>query len=120
MRDAARSALLEAQRSRATLCVSAATVWELCLLERGGPTGEQLGWDGELWFNRAFKMLDLTVLPIDRLVATMSRRLPDPFQKDPADRFVVATARVYDIPVVTSDRHILTYATLGHVRAIAC
>ena len=32
----------------------------------------------------------------------------------------MATARALDMTIVTSDRLILSYAALGHVRAIAC
>jgi PIN domain nuclease of toxin-antitoxin system len=45
--------------------------------------------------------------------------LPEPFHQDPADRLIVATARLLDAPVVTVDRRILGYARLGHVAAIA-
>lgn len=39
--------------------------------------------------------------------------------KDPADRLVVAAARLLDAPVVTVDRRILAYGQLGHVRTIS-
>jgi PIN domain nuclease of toxin-antitoxin system len=46
--------------------------------------------------------------------------LPGDFHNDPADRFLVATARVMGVALLTRDRKILDYAAAGHVRAIAC
>lgn len=44
--------------------------------------------------------------------------LPEPFHRDPADRLIVAMARLLDAPVVTVDRRILAYGRLGHVQTI--
>ena len=54
------------------------------------------------------RLLDLTPE-----IAIESTRLPDPFHKDPADRILVATGRVLNIPIVTLDSKILAYS---HVR----
>ncbi|MCL5998891.1 MAG: type II toxin-antitoxin system VapC family toxin [Chloroflexi bacterium] len=48
-------------------------------------------------------------------IAIESTRLPGEFHRDPADQMIVATARVYGCPLVTSDDKILNYA---HVRTI--
>lgn len=37
---------------------------------------------------------------------------------DPADRFLIATAQVLDLPLLTVDRLILDYAAAGHLQAI--
>jgi PIN domain nuclease of toxin-antitoxin system len=120
LKDEARKALRAADVQRIPLAVSAITAWEVCLLEKRGKTGLSIGGNGERWFYSAVRHFGLAVLPIDERVAIGSRRLPGKFHQDPGDCFVVATARIYDIPVVTSDSHILDYAALGHVRAIAC
>jgi len=52
-------------------------------------------------------------------IALGAYQLPGHFHKDPADRLIVATARLLDAPVVTIDRRILAYSQLGHVDAIA-
>lgn len=46
--------------------------------------------------------------------------LPGIFHRDPADRILIATARAFDLMLVTRDRVILNYAKEGHVRALAC
>ena len=90
------------------------------MLERRARSGVSVNGDGESWFNGAVSRFRLTVLPIDVRVAIESRRLPGDFNQDPGDRFIVATARIFDIPVITSDGDILAYAAQGHVRAIEC
>ena len=44
--------------------------------------------------------------PLSREVALESRRIEVP-TRDPADRFLAATARVYDLTLVTADTKIL-------------
>jgi PIN domain nuclease of toxin-antitoxin system len=51
--------------------------------------------------------------------AQEASQLPEPFHRDPADRLLVAQARVDDLLIVTTDRKILAYADAGHVRALA-
>jgi PIN domain nuclease of toxin-antitoxin system len=46
--------------------------------------------------------------------------LPGSPHGDPADRILIATARAFDLTLVTRDQLILDYAMLGHVRALAC
>ena len=38
---------------------------------------------------------------------------------DPADRFLVATARARNATLVTADQRILDYSKLGHVKTLA-
>lgn len=102
------------------LMASAANAWELGLLAtRTGRTGAAIG-DARAWFEAAVARLGLTVLPVSAAVALEAAYLPEPFHRDPVDRWLVATARLEGVPLVTSDRAILAYAEAGHVRAIAC
>ena len=45
-------------------------------------------------------------------------RLPGSFHADPADRFIVATARYCGAQLLTADGAIFKYAAGGHVRVI--
>lgn len=102
------------------LYLSAVSAWELCLLETTGHTGEEIGGDGAAFLARARDLTLLQMIALDARMAIDSRRLPGIFHKDPADRFIVATARILGLTIVTTDTHILDYARSGHVRAIAC
>ena len=48
-------------------------------------------------------------------IAIESTKLPGNFHRDPADQIIVATARVFDIPLMTVDGKILNYL---HVRTL--
>jgi len=57
-----------------------------------------------------------TCIPIDLPVMQEAYSLPEPFHSDPADRIIVATARVHRCRVVTGDPKILNYP---HVQSLA-
>ncbi|MGD9510618.1 MAG: type II toxin-antitoxin system VapC family toxin [Geminicoccaceae bacterium] len=86
----------------------------------------QKAWSGRLrlpdrpaqWFAAALRNFDLRELPFSAAVAFGAYNLPEPFHRDPADRLVVAQARIVDAPILTCDRKILAYAAAGHVAAI--
>ena len=88
------------------VCVSAISAWEISLktargtLELPFPPGE--------WFARVLDHhhLTLATLSVDVLVAANS--LPW-HHRDPADRFIIATARELGATVVTADRRFQLY-----------
>ena len=51
-----------------------------------------------------------TVLDIDRDIAVDAGMVPALALADPIDRCLVATAREYEVPLMTADRRILDYA----------
>ena len=57
-------------------------------------------------------------MPPSVLVA--STILPGVPPRDPADRILIATARVYGFTLVTRDRAILEYGAERHVQVLAC
>lgn len=69
----------------------------------------------EHWFEVALPQRRSQILPITTHIAIESSRLPDPFHKDPADRLIVATARIHGLTVITSDHKILDYPGVASV-----
>lgn len=63
----------------------------------------------EEWFAIALNSPGIILLPLTASVAVESTQLPGHFHKDPFDQLIVATARVYDVPLVTVDSDILKY-----------
>lgn len=118
-RQTAKARIAEAE-AQGQLFVSAITAWELCLLQSLSRTGELIDEDGATFFRSTTANGALQVISVDADIAIESRQLPGDFHKDPADRFIVATARLHDLTLVTSDRAVLDYATSGHVTAIRC
>jgi PIN domain nuclease of toxin-antitoxin system len=58
------------------------------------------------WLRRATAPDVLTVLPLDAEAVIAVNDLPESFHGDPADRMIVATARVHDLPLATHDQAI--------------
>ena len=111
----ARGAIEEAG-STDGIAVSAITPWEIVLLADKGRL--RLGCDAAVWIDTALDLPGVHLIPIEPAVAIDSVRLPGSFHADPADRFIVATARYCAAPVLTADGAILKYAAAGHVRVI--
>lgn len=61
------------------------------------------------WFRHYISLNNWTCLPVDLDVIEEAYSLPPPFHADPADRILVATARLRSLAVVTADRRILDY-----------
>jgi PIN domain nuclease of toxin-antitoxin system len=64
------------------------------------------------WFERSRDDLDLFELPLDWQIAQQLRfTMLD--HRDPADRFLVATAKVYDLTLVTADERLVNIPGLS-------
>lgn len=61
------------------------------------------------WLDKALTYPGVRLLPLSPRVAVESTQLPGSFHRDPADQIIVATARVYKCPLITSDTKIIDY-----------
>lgn len=79
-------------------------VWEfLILVEKGRVI---LDLDPSDWIRNVFRKIPMKEAPISTEVAIRSRSVGLPHQ-DPVDRFLAATAVVYDLTLVTADTRLL-------------
>ena len=86
------------------LRLSPISLWEALLLaERGRLTLEP---DPHRWLRKAMSITPIAEAPITFDVALASRTV-DVEHQDPADRFIVATAKVYGLKLVTADARLL-------------
>jgi len=86
------------------LWLSPIVIWEVLILaERGRVV---LKPDAISWVRRAMKKVPLREAPLTHEVAIQSRLVELPHQ-DPADRFLAATALVYELTLVTADKRLL-------------
>jgi PIN domain nuclease of toxin-antitoxin system len=85
--------------------LSAISLWEAAMLATIGRVEYRSGFDA--WLARAAHPATVRLLPLTIEVASEVRLLPDSFRRDPADRIIVATSRVHQLPVLTADRAIL-------------
>lgn len=60
------------------------------------------------WFGAVVEHHGIAVEPLDWDVCVAATDLP-PLHKDPCDRFIIATAKLRGLPVVTGDPHFSAY-----------
>ena len=96
-----------------TIVISAFSFWEIALLIEHKrlilPSALSI------WMAEVEATHRMRLAPVDHQIAVASVRLPAGLSKDPADRIIVATAMLLDIPIVTADHQIRAYP---HVRSI--
>ena len=68
------------------------------------------------WFRHAISHGAWTVVPVSLEIMEEAYSLPGDFHADPADRLLVATARLRGYTIITGDHRILEYP---HVRSMA-
>jgi PIN domain nuclease of toxin-antitoxin system len=95
-----------------SIAVSAISVWEVARLVEYRRL--DLDRDTLEWLREALSTI--LMLPITPEIAVESSGLPGTFHRDPADQIIVATARISDCLLVTSDRKITAYP---HVNCVA-
>lgn len=61
------------------------------------------------WRDESLRALDAATLDVTHEIAWEAYNLPGVFHADPADRILVATARLHDLVLVTADDLILKY-----------
>ena len=100
------------------LYLSAISIWEIAMLHNK----EKLSFSQPLnyWIEKATSLPAIKVIPIDSTIALESCQLPGSFHGDPADRMIVATARLFNVPLMTRDQKILDYANRDYLKVIAC
>jgi len=97
--------------SRMNLYVSAISVWEISMLEAKGRVEFQSGC--LKWVKEALSAPGIQLLPLTPEIAVESTRLPGTFHGNPADRILVASARIQHADLVTADEKIHAYARKG-------
>jgi len=90
--------------SQNELWLSPVSVWELTILCRKGRM--QVHPDLSTWVRRSISDLQLTEAPLTVEVALAIPTISFA-HADPADQFLAATAKVFDLSLITADEHLL-------------
>lgn len=105
-----------------SLCISAITAWELSVAAHIRLNPVSFGdLSIEEWLRAARRKILVRTIPISQRIAIEAAGVArDTGHRDPADCYVMATARVRRIPVITRDAAILKIAASGYLEAVAC
>jgi PIN domain nuclease of toxin-antitoxin system len=112
---AAVQSIKDAERE-GNLRISVISIWELAMLEKRGRVA--LPMNVRMWVEQALSKPGIAVAPLTREIAIESVHLPGEIHGDPADRMLVATARVLGAKLVTKDAQLIRYSRQRHVRAL--
>ena len=112
---ASRRKFQDATEAGGTLFVPAIVIWELGLLAAKGRIS--LTKPPTAWVEEALAPDWIALAPLTPEIALEANDLPGTFHANPADRLIVATARVLGLALATRDANIIEYASYGHVRA---
>jgi PIN domain nuclease of toxin-antitoxin system len=104
--------IIDKELAKGEVVVSSISAWEIAMLVAHGRL--TLTMQTTQWLATVAKIQGLRFLPVDTDIAVKAVELID-FHKDPADRFIVATARNLSAGLVTRDEKIRAY---HHVKTI--
>lgn len=107
---------IEEARKQRRLHISVISVWEIGLLVARNRIA--LSMPLPEWVEQAAALPGLGVRVLTAEVALESTSLPGNLHADPADRFLIAEARVAGLTLVTADRKIIDYGRAGQVRVL--
>lgn len=95
------------------IVISSISAWEIAMLIVKDRI--VISMDLEEWLSTIEQIEAVKFYPVDNEIALKSANLPGEFHKDPADRMIVATARMLGCGLVTADEKILSYQ---HVKTV--
>ena len=107
--------VLEEARRNKGLWISAISVWEIGVHQAKGRI--QISQPLRDWVRNALAVPGINLIPLDADIAAESTLFPGTPHGDPADRFLIATARTKGLVLATRDHVILDYGKAGHVHA---
>ncbi len=96
--------------------IAAITTWEISMLAMKGRL--HLEKPVLSWINDALALPGIELLPLTPEIASESAQLPGDFHGDPADRLIVATARIHQLTLLTHDKKIIEYAKNDYVSVL--
>lgn len=96
----------DAMRDAELLCFSSISIWEIARLIKAGDL--EIPVSPARLADMLVERYDMKELPIDNSIALRSSALPE-IHKDPADRFIIATALLNEFMVVTGDHRFAEY-----------
>ncbi len=105
-------ALDYAEANGETLAISAITIWEIAMLVSQGKLEVNLI-PTHVLLKQIEKDPGVEILPLSADVCAESVNLPSGFHKDPADRIIVATARIHGLRLLTVDQRIIDWGKVA-------
>ncbi len=114
---------VEAAQDAGALYASAITAWELGVAELKRTGRPELGMAPSVWFRQALRATGARLATITSAIAAEAASVPAVYGRgDPGDCFLIATARVRRLSLVTRDGPILQLSSVrpSYVQVVEC
>jgi PIN domain nuclease of toxin-antitoxin system len=107
---------IEIAAQNRALWIAAISLWELAMLD----LKKRIVLDMPCleWINKSLDLIPLQIIPLTPAISVESCHLPAEFHGDPADRLIMATARVEGLSLVTRDVKMLNYGRTKYASTI--
>jgi PIN domain nuclease of toxin-antitoxin system len=96
--------------------LSTISTWEVSMLEAHGRI--TLSKPCLDWIKTSLKLSGIKTITISPEIAVESCQLPNNFHGDPADRMIIATARLHDLTLLTRDKKLIAYGKENYARVV--
>lgn len=96
--------------------IAAISLWEICMLDKKQRIVLEM--PCLEWMHKFLELTRIQVLPITASIAAESCNLPGVFHEDPADRMIIATARIERLTMITRDQRILKYGKNKYISVV--
>lgn len=93
--------------------IASISMWEFAMMVCVGKVEIRIPLDQ--WLDQAVNKTGLEVFDLNPRIAAESCSLPGEFHKDPADRIIVATARINGMALITKDKKIIDYPDVATI-----
>ena len=93
--------------------IASISIWEFAMMAFKGRIQMKMG--SEQWLKYATEKTGIQILELTPSIAIESCQLPGSFHADPADRIIVATARINGATLITKDKNILSYPYVNSI-----
>jgi len=103
---------LEIIKNSPVLYISAITSFEIGLKYKAGKL--LLPLSPTEWFREIIKHHDISIINLDKDICLKATELPD-VHRDPCDRFIIATALIKKMPVITADTRFQEYGVTVYI-----
>lgn len=114
--------LIGRSQTASSLFVSPISAWELALAARKKSNAPVVGLTSlPKWFEDSCSSLGARVAAIDLAVALAAAEVVENTgHKDPGDCYLIAAARVLNVPLITRDATILEISGSGYLKTLPC
>lgn len=99
--------IIDTCASENELYLSAISVWEIAMLVKKNKIS--LNTSCQAWIDKSLSLPGISLIPLSPEIAIESCELSGNFHGDPADRIIVASAKIENLSLISRDKKIASY-----------